>query len=69
MASIIDDRASWVGGTDILVQTGDIIDRGTYALDIYQMMRRLRGEADMTGGRVISILGNHEIMNAIGDWR
>ncbi|RXK38822.1 serine-threonine protein phosphatase [Tremella mesenterica] len=69
MASIIDTSSIWIGGTDILVQTGDIIDRGTYALDIYSLMRDLRSQASNAGGRVVSILGNHEMMNAIGDWR
>ncbi|WVF66710.1 hypothetical protein IAT40_001452 [Kwoniella sp. CBS 6097] len=69
MASIIDDQANWVGGTDILVQTGDIVDRGAHALDIYKMMRELRGQASAEGGKVVSVLGNHEVMNAIGDWR
>lgn len=51
------------------MQTGDIVDRGTYALDIYEMMARLRGEASSAGGRVVSIMGNHEFMNALSDWR
>ena len=66
---LIDTQSRWIGGTDILVQTGDIVDRGTYALDIYELMRDLRGQASQVGGKVISILGNHEVMNAIGDWR
>jgi hypothetical protein len=69
MAHLIDGDANWIGETDILVQTGDIVDRGTYALDIYRMMQRLRGQAAGAGGQVVSILGNHEVMNAIGDWR
>jgi 3',5'-cyclic AMP phosphodiesterase CpdA len=66
---LIDTQSRWIGGTDILVQTGDIVDRGTYALDIYELMRDLRGQASQVGGKVVSILGNHEVMNAIGDWR
>ena len=69
MAGVIDSESKWSGGDDILVQTGDIVDRGTYALDIYRLMQSLRGQASASGGKVISILGNHEIMNAIGDWR
>jgi len=69
MAKIIDTSSRWIAGTDILVQTGDIVDRGTYALDIYRLMRDLRGQASASGGEVVSILGNHEVMNAIGDWR
>lgn len=69
MAQIIDDDSKWVASTDILVQTGDIVDRGAYADDIYRLMQSLRGQAASQGGKVISILGNHEVMNAIGDWR
>ncbi len=69
MAKIIDRSSKWIAGTDILVQTGDIVDRGTLALDIYRMMQDLRGQASAAGGEVVSILGNHEVMNAIGDWR
>lgn len=69
LTGIIGPSDTWIGGRDILVQTGDIVDRGTYALDIYQMMRRLRSEAHASRGRVVSILGNHEMMNALSDWR
>ena len=69
LAGIIDTEGNWAGGDDILVQTGDIVDRGTYAWDIYRMMQSLRGQASGQGGRVVSVLGNHEVMNAIGDWR
>ncbi|WVO17938.1 hypothetical protein L204_105636 [Cryptococcus depauperatus] len=69
MAQIIDESSNWIGGTDILVQTGDIVDRGAHADQIYQLMQTLRGQAAGVGGRLVSILGNHEVMNAIGDWR
>ncbi|KIR31231.1 serine-threonine protein phosphatase [Cryptococcus deuterogattii 2001/935-1] len=69
MARIIGGGSKWVAGTDILVQTGDIIDRGAHADDIYRLMQSLRGQAASEGGKVVSILGNHEMMNAIGDWR
>ncbi|ODO09337.1 hypothetical protein I350_02937 [Cryptococcus amylolentus CBS 6273] len=69
MAKVIDESSNWAAGTDILVQTGDIVDRGAHADQIYRLMQRLRGQAEGSGGRVVSILGNHEVMNAIGDWR
>jgi 3',5'-cyclic AMP phosphodiesterase CpdA len=69
MTNLIDDDSQWIGGRDILVQTGDIVDRGTDALAIYRLMQDLRSQAALAGGKVISILGNHEIMNAVGDWR
>jgi 3',5'-cyclic AMP phosphodiesterase CpdA len=69
MVKIIDDSSTWIAGNDILVQTGDIVDRGPYALGIYQLMGELRSQALLTGGQVVSIMGNHEVMNALGDWR
>lgn len=69
MMDVIDSNYNWAGGSDILVQTGDIVDRGATAYDIYELMKKLRGQARDVGGRVVSILGNHEVMNAIGDWR
>lgn len=71
MAGIIESTSTpaWNAGSTILVQTGDIVDRGTYAWDIYRLMQQLRSQAAGAGGNVVSILGNHEVMNAIGDWR
>lgn len=69
LTGLIDPSDSWIGGKTILVQTGDIVDRGTYALDIYRLMASLRTQAHNAGGKVISILGNHEMMNALSDWR
>ncbi|KZV88640.1 Metallo-dependent phosphatase [Exidia glandulosa HHB12029] len=69
MAKVIDDRGVWSGETDVFVQTGDIVDRGPDTLILYEMMEKLRGQALQAGGQVTSTLGNHEVMNAIGDWR
>lgn len=69
MAQVIDESGAWSGSTDIFVQTGDIVDRGPDTLVLYQMMETLRAQAKATGGEVVSTLGNHEVMNAIGDWR
>ncbi|KAL1410176.1 hypothetical protein Q8F55_004181 [Vanrija albida] len=69
MAGLTDKADGWAAGNDIFVQTGDCVDRGTFAREIYDLWYRLRGEAQAAGGRVINLLGNHEVMNAIGDWR
>lgn len=53
----------WIGGNTTLVQTGDIVDRGTHARDLYALFHDLRMQANESGGRVVNLLGNHELMN------
>ena len=42
------------------------MDRGTDLIALLMMMERLRVESN---GRVRTLLGNHEYMNLLGDWR
>ena len=53
----------------ILVQTGDVTDRGPDSLKIIRDLQRLQREAARAGGRVVVLVGNHEAMNVTGDLR
>jgi hypothetical protein len=66
---IANASGNWVGGRDILVQLGDIVDRGSDSLSIYETLFRLQDEASLSGGEVILLLGNHELLNMDGDFR
>lgn len=66
---IVDASGHWNGGRAVLVQLGDITDRGPDSLKIITDLRRLQKEAAKAGGKVIVMLGNHEAMNVIGDLR
>jgi hypothetical protein len=68
-AGAIDDRAHWVGGDLVVVQTGDVLDRGDSEHALLDLLAALETEARAAGGAVISLLGNHELMNAAGDFR
>ncbi|CAK5268383.1 unnamed protein product [Mycena citricolor] len=68
-SGVVDDLGDWTGHADFFVQTGDIIDRGDDTIKLYNWMEKLRVQAAAVGGTVMSHLGNHEVMNAIGDWR
>jgi Calcineurin-like phosphoesterase len=68
-AGLIDAQRKWVGGTAILVQTGDVFDRGAGVRDAFDLLMRLEGEARRAGGRVESLLGNHEMMNMLSELR
>lgn len=68
-ARLIDARDRWIGGNAIFVQTGDVPDRGPDTLRILRSLMRLQREATRAGGRVITLVGNHEAMNVTGDLR
>ena len=68
-AGLIDAKGHWAGGATILVQTGDITDRGPDSLKIIRQLQVLQKEAPRAGGQVIVLVGNHEAMNVTGDLR
>jgi hypothetical protein len=68
-AGLIDGRNRWSGGNTILVQLGDVTDRGADSLKIIRNLQQLQKDAPRKGGRVVVILGNHEAMNLLGDNR
>jgi hypothetical protein len=68
-AGAIDDHDKWIGGDLVVVQTGDVLDRGDDESKILELLERLAGEAHAAGGTVIQLVGNHELMNAAGDFR
>jgi len=68
-AQVIDNRSRWNGRRTVLVQTGDILDRGPDSRKAIDLLRRLERDAERAGGRVVSLLGNHEFMRLVSDWR
>jgi hypothetical protein len=69
MAGLVDESTRWVGGEAHLVQTGDLLDHGKDTLAVLDLLMRLEEEAPGAGGRVHALLGNHEVMNILGDLR
>ncbi len=66
---LADSQNHWTGGKAILVQTGDVIDRGNKGREAMDLLIRLEKEAAAAGGQVVPLLGNHEVMNILGDLR
>ena len=46
-----------------------VLLRGDDTIKLYMLMEKLRNQAHHAGAEVLSHLGNHEWMNAVGDWR
>jgi len=66
---LIDKQNHWTGGKTTFVQTGDLLDRGPKPREVMDLMMALEKDAGQAGGRVVSLLGNHEMMNIMGDLR
>jgi len=68
-AGVLGEEQAWSGGSTHLVITGDILDRGPDSRKVMDLLMRIEGEALDAGGRVHLLLGNHEVMNLVGDLR
>ncbi|KAF2325550.1 hypothetical protein GH714_030260 [Hevea brasiliensis] len=69
LAGLIDMSNRWSGGSAMVVQIGDVLDRGGEELKILYFLEKLKREAVKSGGNLITMNGNHEIMNVEGDFR
>jgi hypothetical protein len=69
VADVIDEDLAWSGGKTHFVITGDLLDRGPDSRLVMDLIMRLEHEAPLAGGRVHQLIGNHEVMNLIGDLR
>lgn len=69
VAEVIDENDHWIGGETVVVQVGDLLDRGGEEIKVIYLLEKLRGEAQKVGGNVHIMNGNHEIMNIEGDFR
>ncbi len=66
---LIDDSDNWIGGNTYLVSLGDLIDRGEGSRQVLDLMIKIQKQAPESGGLVLQVLGNHELMVTTGDLR
>ncbi|THB69640.1 MAG: hypothetical protein D6E12_04310 [Desulfovibrio sp.] len=57
----------WIGGNAVLVQLGDLYDRGADADYLRAALGRLNDQAQQNGGDVVRLIGNHEL-KYLGQW-
>ncbi|OII70953.1 uncharacterized protein cubi_03251 [Cryptosporidium ubiquitum] len=66
LSGVINNNLDWIAKNTLLIQLGDVVDRGSHALQIYKLFNKLRSQAPSLGGKFVGLLGNHEIMNLCG---
>jgi hypothetical protein len=64
-----DGKLVWTGGDTVVVQLGDVLDRGDCEIGIVRVLRDLDKQARKQGGAVYMLNGNHESLNVCGDFR
>ncbi|KAI3426085.1 hypothetical protein D9Q98_008053 [Chlorella vulgaris] len=64
-----DGHIKWVGGDTVVVQLGDVLDRGDCEIGSVLLLRELDRQARQQGGAVYMLNGNHESLNVAGDFR
>lgn len=65
-AGLAGEDGGWAGEDASLVLLGDLIDRGPDSRGVLELAMRLSEQAP---GDVRALLGNHEVMNLVGDLR
>ena len=81
-AKVINTNGIWTGNNTIVIQLGDLLDKGgrddisvdltkdgLEELKIIEYMNYLHKIAIKVGGGVYGLIGNHELMNMLGDFR
>ena len=58
-----------IGGDTVVVQVGDVLDRGDDEIAILILLQKLHKQAEKEGGAVYILNGNHEVLNVSGDFR
>ncbi len=68
-AGVIDTNYNWTFSNGHLFFVGDMFDRGNNVTECLWLLYRLESQAEAQGGKIHMVMGNHEIMNLIYDFR
>jgi len=65
-AEVINEDYEWIYGDGHIVFIGDIFDRGNNVTQCLWLIYELERQAELQGGKVHMLIGNHENMNLMG---
>ncbi|MCH9633981.1 MAG: hypothetical protein S4CHLAM7_07150 [Chlamydiae bacterium] len=61
-AGLIDETFQWKGNSKTLIQLGDVIDRGYFSEAVWNFLGIIQEQAKESSGKVVRLIGNHELM-------
>lgn len=67
-SKVIDEDLNWTFGAGHLVLVGDFIDRGYFTTQLLWFIYKLEQDAEIQGGNVHYIVGNHELKMMHGNY-
>lgn len=68
IGGLIDDHDQWIGGKTVVVQVGDLLDRGDREVELLYWLERIAKKAKQHGGAVHVINGNHGRLGGVRLW-
>jgi hypothetical protein len=79
-ANIMNRDGHWIASNTMVIQVGDLLDGGgrdmgdatdnyREEIDILMLIEHLNKQASAEGGAFLNLIGNHELMNVMGDFR
>jgi len=68
-AEVVNANGRWIAGKTHLVQLGDVLDRAPDSRKAMDLLMDLERQAAAAGGVVHALIGNHEAMVLLDDWR
>jgi len=68
-SEVMDEDYNWIFGDGHLFFVGDLFDRGENVTECLWLLYKLESEAEAQGGKIHFIIGNHDMMNLIYDFR
>ena len=66
---LINADGAWIAKDTVVVQTGDVTDRGPDGKNMLEWLQQQQLAAQQHSSKLIILMGNHESMNIRGDWR
>jgi hypothetical protein len=69
LAGVLSPDGHWNAGSTVLVQLGDLIDPGPNTKAVVERWMTLADEAAAAGGTVTVLLGEHEALDLLGEWK